>query len=93
MPTTMRGMPPIEGEDHECDADGLECGAQDGHLAGAEAFAGASEGEFGCDAHRGDEGDCRGRGGGSEPVFAEVLSELSQDALVGEGCGDESDEG
>ena len=71
----------------------MECGAQDGHLAGAEAFASASEGEFGCDAHRGDEGDGGGRGGGSEAVFAEVLSELSQDALVGECCGDESDEG
>ena len=82
-----------EGENHQGDADGLECRAEDGHLAGAEAFAGASEGEFGCDAHGGDEGNCRCGGGRCEAVFAEVLSELGEYALVGEGCGDESDEG
>ena len=29
---------------------------------------------------------------GAKPFFSEVLSELGQDALVGERCGDESDE-
>ena len=82
-----------EGKDHKSDARGLERSAKYGHLAGAEAFAGASESDLGCDAHGGDEGDCGCGGGRCEAVFAKVLSKLSQDTLVGEGCSDESDEG
>ena len=63
-----------------------------GHLAGAEAFAGASERDLGRDAHRGDKGDGRGGGGWREAVLAEVLAELREYALVGESCGDESDQ-
>ena len=76
-----------EVEDHERDAGGLEGGAEYGHASGAETFAGASECDLRCDAHSGDEGDGRSRRGWSKSVFAEVLSELSEDALIGEGGG------
>ena len=82
-----------EGEDHERYARGLECCAEHGHLACAEALGGASECDLGCDAHGGDESHSGGRGGGCEAVFSEVLPELCKDALVGEGGGDETDEG